>query len=471
MPTGRARLGWRLLHGALGGGFLPLVASAQRQADVPVSPAAIIGPVTTASTLSVMGVSARPAGDATGIGARQAVWMGVSQPLAQAGRLQLSAIGSGQWQPRDRAGGTVAAEGTLAVRALASLGTARAWGAATYGRAALDGEPLGALLAGGGMLPGVAGDAMPVDTTVSRRVDVGQLARIESGLLTAAGPFEFAVGVAVERASRVTTQTLTIDLAEAVAPAVLPPVTERTTTVRTLRAVQRRDLARGMASVGFVTGPTSWLVAVTAPIKSWISGDERLPRPPIAPAVASLTVSQPLTGWLSLVGAASTGQTAVGSTILRDDLVATRRGIAPVFALGVRIARLPIGARGDVPGGILGVESRLVGGHAPGALPHHALDSLPLGPDMTGSVPAVELLVDAPRAGSVALMGDATEWQVVPLERLRDGKWRAVLHLPPGVHRLLLRSDNGPWMPPPGMPTGNDDFGTPVGLLILRAPR
>jgi 1,4-alpha-glucan branching enzyme len=80
----------------------------------------------------------------------------------------------------------------------------------------------------------------------------------------------------------------------------------------------------------------------------------------------------------------------------------------------------------------------------------------------------VELVIDAPRAGSVELMGDATEWTVTHLARLRDGRWRTELRLPPGVHRIAVRSDGGPWMAPPGLPTGNDDFGTPVGLIILR---
>jgi 1,4-alpha-glucan branching enzyme len=80
----------------------------------------------------------------------------------------------------------------------------------------------------------------------------------------------------------------------------------------------------------------------------------------------------------------------------------------------------------------------------------------------------VVLLVDAPRAESVELMGDATQWSVTRLRRLPNGRWRAELKLPPGAHRVAVRADGGAWIAPPGLPIGNDEFGSPVGLLIVR---
>jgi hypothetical protein len=455
-----ARVAWPLL-GALTGLLLPAAAHAQPRLDVPVSPTPVIGAVANSAALAVLGVAARPVDDAAGVDARGGVWLGATQPLAHVGDVRLALLGGGEWQPRNRAGGSSGGEGTVSLRALARIGAARTWTAATYGRAILDGEPIGALVGYAGYAPAMSGmafDATPTDTTISRRVDVGQMARVESGLFASAGPLEFTMGIAVERVARVTTQTLTIDVADAVMPAALQPLAERAATVRTLRAVQRRDVASGMATMGFATGPTSWLLAVTSPLATWISGDERLPRPPVQPAVVSLTVAQPLTGWFSLVGSASSGPTGVGSTVLRDDLAATRRGPAPVFAVGLRIARAPFGGRGGVPIGILGFETRVGDGdRSPAAMP-----------TILGDSALVELLVDAPRAGTVELMGDATEWSIVHMSRLRDGRWRAQLRLAPGVHRVVVRADGGPWMAPPGLPVGNDDFGTAVGLLVVR---
>jgi hypothetical protein len=38
----------------------------------------------------------------------------------------------------------------------------------------------------------------------------------------------------------------------------------------------------------------------------------------------------------------------------------------------------------------------------------------------------------------------------------------------PGVHRVNVRADGGPWRPPPGLSVVRDEFGGEVGLLVVR---
>jgi len=69
------------------------------------------------------------------------------------------------------------------------------------------------------------------------------------------------------------------------------------------------------------------------------------------------------------------------------------------------------------------------------------------------------------------LMGDATSWTVTQMRRHPSGRWRAELKLAPGMHRLIVRSDGGKWVAPPGLPVGNDDYGTPVGMVLIKSPK
>jgi hypothetical protein len=305
------------------------------------------------------------------------------------------------------------------------------------------------------------------DTTITRRVDVGQLGRAEAGMVTTYAGVEFAFGMSFERATRVTTQTLTVDVPR-VAVNVPTNAGQLSSSSSTLRTVQRRDLATGIASAGFNTGQTQWLLSVTAPVASWINSDALAPRPQTIPTVASLAVVQPVTGWLSLVGAAATNAATVGGGSMLSDQLRdrTRSAFSPVVALGVRISRLPWRDNDGTPAGILAFETRTLG----------AVDRLSIEPSpddsssgfMTRDTLRVVLLIDAPKAESVELMGDATQWSITQMRRLQNGRWRAELKLAPGMHRITVRADGGQWIAPPGIPIGNDEYGSPVGMIIVR---
>ncbi|MDQ6612274.1 MAG: hypothetical protein M3Y64_07565, partial [Gemmatimonadota bacterium] len=370
----------------------------------------------------------------------------------------------GYWTARDAVGTAASMEGAVAVRALGRIGGIRSWGALRYGRAGA----LGGVLGDGfsGEPSSIGFDGGRADTTVSRRVDVGTVARAEAGILTSRNGVDFSLGMSVERATRVTTQTISI-VTNGEFPT-SPLQTAPSAIVRTLRGVQRREIATGLASLGWSTGRTNWLASITAPMAAWITRDALAPRPRIAPAVATLAVVHPITAWLSAIGSASTNTSTVGNTTLRDDVALARRSdFAPVFALGVSIVRVPFrGRHGDgAPNGILSFESRIFEFIDSATVVDVSADSSRNGTVLP--VYRVQLVIDAPNAGSIELMGDATSWLVVNLSRGSDRRWRIDLKVPPGANRVSVRADGGEWVAPPGLPTGNSDFGNPVGLLLV----
>ncbi|MBL0939193.1 MAG: glycogen-binding domain-containing protein [Gemmatimonadaceae bacterium] len=446
---------------------------AQARGEAPIAPSATIGTVTDAATFSVLGVAMLPDGSGNSLAQRNDVWFGATQPIGRLGRVRFSALGNGNFSLRDAVSSHEAMQGTLALRARARFGEQRVWSAISYGHGSLDGTP--ARLAGL-QSPQASGgiDNRGTDTTISRRIDVGRVGRAEAGLITRYAGVELSLGMSLERASRVTTQTITVDEPDMVAN--LPSSAGRMVSNRTLRTLQRRDLASGMASVGFHTGPTTWLVSVTAPMATWISQDALAPKPQEVPTVASLAVVQPVNGWLSLVGSAASNAATVGGTTLRDDISSRSRGrFSPVVGLGVRISRLPW--RDDhagAPSGILAFEARTLGrvdaaSFSAGATTTVTAESAATPTiDVERDTMRVVLLIDAPRAESVELMGDATSWSITQMKRHSNGRWRAELKLAPGTHRIIVRADGGQWMAPPGLPQGSDEYGSPVGIVIVK---
>jgi hypothetical protein len=228
--------------------------------------------------------------------------------------------------------------------------------------------------------------------------------------------------------------------------------------------MQRRDVATGVASMGFNTGPTTWLLAVSAPVGTWMTSEALAPKAAPVPTIASVAIVQPVTAWLSLVGAAATNPSTMGGAQFRDEVTGGRHDFSPVVALGVRISRFRDRDGDGTPGGILAFETRTLG----------AVDSISIerAPEVAtrieGDTLRVVLLIDAPHAESVELMGDATEWSVRSMRRNAAGRWRAELKLSPGMHRIIVRSDGGKWVAPPGLPVSNDDYGSPVGMIVVK---
>jgi hypothetical protein len=146
------------------------------------------------------------------------------------------------------------------------------------------------------------------------------------------------------------------------------------------------------------------------------------------------------------------------------------REITPLLELVASAGRSGSDPVTAVPGSryfAMGLRVRLRGGPTPLAHPRsRAPDpaAFHLGPAL-GS--GREIVVRVPQAHRVELAGDFTDWRPVPLEPWADGGWRTVLTIPPGLHRLAIRIDGGPWRAPPGLRPLASEFGGEVAELVV----
>ena len=76
--------------------------------------------------------------------------------------------------------------------------------------------------------------------------------------------------------------------------------------------------------------------------------------------------------------------------------------------------------------------------------------------------------VRAPASERVELMANFTDWEPVALVRTPEGVWEITLHIKSGQHRLNVRLDGGDWVVPTNLARVTDEFGSVVGLLLVR---
>jgi hypothetical protein len=76
--------------------------------------------------------------------------------------------------------------------------------------------------------------------------------------------------------------------------------------------------------------------------------------------------------------------------------------------------------------------------------------------------------VRAPALERVELMADFTDWEPVSLVRTPAGVWEITLPIQAGSHRLNVRLDGGDWVVPSNLARVTDEFGSIVGLLLVR---
>ncbi|HJU66671.1 MAG TPA: glycogen-binding domain-containing protein [Gemmatimonadaceae bacterium] len=79
----------------------------------------------------------------------------------------------------------------------------------------------------------------------------------------------------------------------------------------------------------------------------------------------------------------------------------------------------------------------------------------------------VLLVVHAPRARRVELMGDFTDWRPLVMQREADDHFAARIRLPAGSYRINVRVDGGTWMAPPGTTQVADEYNGAAGLLVI----
>jgi len=76
----------------------------------------------------------------------------------------------------------------------------------------------------------------------------------------------------------------------------------------------------------------------------------------------------------------------------------------------------------------------------------------------------------APRASSVAIVGDFNDWNphATPLVRTGSGAWEARVRLAPGQYNYAFVVDGATWVPDPAAPKNAvDDFGSPNSVVTV----
>lgn len=80
---------------------------------------------------------------------------------------------------------------------------------------------------------------------------------------------------------------------------------------------------------------------------------------------------------------------------------------------------------------------------------------------------SVTLRVKAPRATTVEVSGDFTNWVPSQLTAIGSDWWSITLPLKAGKYQMNMRINGGTWVVPPGLLSMVDEFGGSVGLLIV----
>jgi hypothetical protein len=78
-----------------------------------------------------------------------------------------------------------------------------------------------------------------------------------------------------------------------------------------------------------------------------------------------------------------------------------------------------------------------------------------------------EIVLHAPGARLVELAADFTDWRPVELDPAPGGDWIVVVPVSPGLHRVAVRTNGGPWEPPPGVRVVASEFGGLVGEVTI----
>jgi hypothetical protein len=79
----------------------------------------------------------------------------------------------------------------------------------------------------------------------------------------------------------------------------------------------------------------------------------------------------------------------------------------------------------------------------------------------------VLVVVHAPRARRVELMGDFTDWRPLVMHREADDHFTARIRLAAGSYRINVRVDGGVWIAPPGTTPVADEYNGAAGLLLI----
>lgn len=83
---------------------------------------------------------------------------------------------------------------------------------------------------------------------------------------------------------------------------------------------------------------------------------------------------------------------------------------------------------------------------------------------------AIQFVVRAPGAGSVALVGDFNDWDgtATPMRAADNGiLWTVTVPLTPGRYRYAFLVNGSRWLVDPAAPRAQDDFDTPSSVVTV----
>ncbi|MFI5309943.1 MAG: hypothetical protein ACHQQ3_01820 [Gemmatimonadales bacterium] len=169
------------------------------------------------------------------------------------------------------------------------------------------------------------------------------------------------------------------------------------------------------------------------------------------------------------VDASHAWRTGVGRTVARQRAFAwsVEYVLTPRFSLALAAGhQLADPLRGTPDGQIMSASVRLTGlpwrdGAAARAA---AVTSARLTMLDRGAILVVHVV--APDSTRVEVAGSFSAWQPVTLLRTSDG-WEAQVPLAPGVHRVAVRINGGPWRAPANLGKVRDEFGGEVGIVVV----
>ncbi len=125
-------------------------------------------------------------------------------------------------------------------------------------------------------------------------------------------------------------------------------------------------------------------------------------------------------------------------------------------ALSLRVASRPTVRR---------VEARRPQPAAPPVVARPIASGFEIAPARNGNR---TIVIVAPSARTVELMGDFTDWETVQLQPAGADRWRISVPVTSGTYRFNIRVDGGDWGVPPGVTALHDEFSGVVAVLHLQ---
>lgn len=241
---------------------------------------------------------------------------------------------------------------------------------------------------------------------------------------------------------------------------------------RTWDGIAWRSVLLGEAGASIGTGPTSALISLTPTI---VNDSLKY-----TDAQASLTWERESIDFSALLGFRVGDQlTTLGTNARSWASASAVFWMTPRLGLVASGGSYPVDPTQGFPGGrFVSLSLRLAGGRHPtsplavqaGQSPSSPAPDAPAVAGFAvkrGSDDLVTIRVDAPNARSVEVSGDFTSWTPLQLVPAGGGWWSTTLPIKSGKYQMNLRLDGGPWTVPPGLLSMIDEFGGPVGLLVI----